>query len=66
MKNSHKGSAENPVENISFRKHRNRCEDNIKTDLNGTGLELEHCINLTQNKDQWWSLADTVTNHRVP
>jgi hypothetical protein len=43
-----------------------RWEDNIKMDLRETGLEGVDLIHLIQSRGQWWALADTVMNLRLP
>jgi hypothetical protein len=43
-----------------------RWDDNIKTDLRGIGWGGMDWIHLTQNRDQWQALVNTVMNFRVP
>ena len=40
--------------------------DNIKMTLTEIGSEGVHCINLTQARDKWRDLVNTVMNFRVP
>jgi hypothetical protein len=47
-------------------KHRHRWEDNIKMDLGELGWDCMDWINLTQDKDQWRALVNTVMKFRVP
>jgi hypothetical protein len=43
-----------------------RWEDNIKMDLEEMGIGDVDWINLTQDRDRWWALVNTVMNLRVP
>jgi hypothetical protein len=45
---------------------RHRLENNIRMDLRETGGEGRNWIHLTQNRDQWKVLADTIMNLRIP
>jgi hypothetical protein len=47
---------------------RPRCRwvDNIKIDLRDVGWDGVNWIDLTQERDQWRALVDTVMNLRVP
>jgi hypothetical protein len=45
---------------------RRRWVDNIKMDLREIGLGGMDWIDLAQDRDQWWSLVNTVMNLRVP
>ena len=47
-------------------KTQRRCEDNIKTDLNGIGWEGADWIQLTQNRENIWAVVNKVVNLRVP
>jgi hypothetical protein len=40
--------------------------NNIKMDLREIGWDGINWINLTQNRDQWRALANTIMNFRVP
>jgi hypothetical protein len=44
---------------------RRRWEDNIKMDIREIVLEAVNWINLTQDRDWWQDLANTVTHFRV-
>jgi hypothetical protein len=44
---------------------RRRWEDNIKTDLQEVGSDI-NWIELAQNRDRWRTLVNAVMNHRVP
>jgi hypothetical protein len=50
----------------SLGRPRRRLKDNIKTDLRDVGLGGMDWINLTQDKDRWWVLVNTVMSLRVP
>jgi hypothetical protein len=41
-------------------------EDNIKIDLKEIGWEGVDWMHLTQDRDQWRNLVNTVMNLRVP
>jgi hypothetical protein len=43
-----------------------RWEDNIKRDLGEIGWGGVDSIDLSQDRDQWRGLVDTVMNFRVP
>jgi hypothetical protein len=45
---------------------RRRWVDNIKMDLIGIGWDGMDWIHLTQDRDQWRALVNTVMNLRVP
>jgi hypothetical protein len=45
---------------------RHRWEDNIKMDLQGVGGVCGGWMKLTQNRDRWRALVNTVRNLRVP
>jgi hypothetical protein len=47
-------------------KPRRRWEDNIRMDLRVIGWGGMDWIDLTQDRDQWRSLVNTVMNLRVP
>jgi hypothetical protein len=48
------------------RRPRRRYEDNIKMDVRDIGWGGVDWIHLTQDKDQWRALVNTVMNLRVP
>jgi hypothetical protein len=45
---------------------RRRWVDNIRTDLREVGWGDMHCIGLTQDRDRWRALVNSVLNLRVP
>jgi hypothetical protein len=47
-------------------KPRRRWPDNIKMDLREIGWEGMGWIDVTQDRDQWRALVNTVMNLRVP
>jgi hypothetical protein len=53
-------------ENRLYARPRSRWEDNIKMDLKEVGWEGADWINLTQHRDQWRPLVNTVMNIWFP
>jgi hypothetical protein len=49
-----------------LRRPRRGWEDNIRMDLREIGWGGIDWIDLAQDRDQWWALANTVMNLRVP
>jgi hypothetical protein len=47
-------------------KPRRRWDDNIKTDLREVGWGVMDWTNLTQDRDKWRALVNTVMNLRIP
>ena len=47
-------------------RHKHRCEDNIKMDLQEVGCAGMDWIELAQVRDRWWALLIVVMNLRVP
>ena len=45
---------------------RRRWEDNIKTDLQEVGFGGMDWIELAQDRDMWWALANVAIKLRVP
>ena len=45
---------------------RRRWEENIMMDLQEMGFGSMDCIDLAQDTDSWWALANAVMNLRVP
>jgi hypothetical protein len=41
-------------------------EDNIRMDFKKTRWKVVDWIHLSQEKDQWWVVVNTVMNLRVP
>jgi hypothetical protein len=56
----------NPEEKRPLGRPRRRWVDNINIDLREIGFDGMNCIDLTQDRDQWRALVNTVMNHRVP
>ena len=48
------------------RRPRHRWEDNIKMDLQEVGCESVDWFDVTQDRDRWRALVNSVTNLRVP
>jgi hypothetical protein len=49
-----------------LRRLRCRWEDNIRTDLMETGWEGVNWMHVTQDRNQWQALVNTVTNLQIP
>jgi hypothetical protein len=47
-------------------KERDHWEDNIRMDLREIGWDGVDWINMTQDRDQWRDLVNTILNLRVP
>jgi hypothetical protein len=45
---------------------RHRCDDNIKMDVKGMGLEGMDRNHLAEGRDNGWAVVITVMNLRVP
>jgi len=43
-----------------------RLKDNIRKDLRETGREGVGWIHLSQDRDHWWPLVNTILNLQVP
>jgi hypothetical protein len=54
------------VKKEKSRRPRRRWEDNIRIDLRETAWERVDWMHVTQDRDQWRGLANTVMNLRVP
>jgi hypothetical protein len=55
-----------PDGNRQLGRPRRRCLDNIKIDLREIGWGGIDWIDLSQDRDQWRALVNTVMNLRVP
>jgi hypothetical protein len=53
-------------ERRSLGRPRRRCVDNIKMDLREIGCNGRDWIDLSQDRDPWMTLLNTVMNLRVP
>ena len=47
-------------------KPRGRWEDNIRTDLNGMGINTRNWVDSAQHRDYWRVLLNAALNLRVP
>jgi hypothetical protein len=66
MRNEYKISVGKPEGNRPLRRPRCRWEDNMKMYLKETGFGTVDWIDLAQDGDRWWAVANTVMNLRVP
>jgi hypothetical protein len=55
-----------PLGKRQFGKLRHTCEGNIKMDLQEMGCGSMDWIEMTEDKDSWWALVNTVMNIRLP
>jgi hypothetical protein len=55
-----------PEWEILLRRPRCRWKDDITMDLREEGFEDVNCMNLAQDRDQWWALVNMVMNFQVP
>jgi hypothetical protein len=65
-RNAHRILVGKPEGKRPLGRPRCRWEDNIKMDLREIGWGGVNWIHLTQYRDQWRSLVNTVMNLRVP
>jgi uncharacterized protein YebE (UPF0316 family) len=49
---------------VTNRRSRSRLENNIRTELRQVGWVVMDWINLGQNRDRLWALANTLINRR--
>jgi hypothetical protein len=52
--------------NLKERRPRHRWYDNIRMDLREIGWEVVDWTHVTQDRDQWQALVNTVMNLQVP
>jgi hypothetical protein len=64
--NSYRILAGKPGRKRPLGRPRRRWEDNIEMDIRETGWDGVELIDLTQDRDQWRALVNTVMNLRVP
>jgi hypothetical protein len=65
-RNAYRILVEKPEGKRPLGKPRHRWVDNIKMDRKEMGWDGIDWIDLTQNRDQWSALVNTVMNLRVP
>jgi ribosome biogenesis protein Nip4 len=65
MRNTHKILVRKPRGKRPLRRPRHKQEDNIRIDLQEVGWEVVEWIHLTQNKDQWRALVNSVMKLQV-
>jgi hypothetical protein len=51
---------------VSYSVSRHRWENNIRMEVRKIGWEVVDWIHLTQDRDQWQGLLNTVMKRRVP
>jgi hypothetical protein len=66
MRNSYKILAGKPEGNRPLGRSRRRWEGNIIIDHREMGWEGVDWIHVAQDRDQWWTVVNTVINLRVP
>jgi hypothetical protein len=66
MRNSYNILVEKPEGNRQLGIHRRRWEGNIRLDLREMGWEDVDLMHLAQERNQRWTLLNTVMNLRVP
>jgi hypothetical protein len=55
-----------PIGKRPLGRPRRRWEDNIRIDLNETGINMRYWINSDQDRNYWRALVNAVLNLRVP
>jgi hypothetical protein len=65
-RNAYRIFVRKPEGNRPLGRPRRRCVDNIKMNLKEIGGDCMDWIDLSQDRDQWRALLDTVMNLRVP
>jgi hypothetical protein len=66
MRNALNVLVEKPERKRPLGKLRHTWEDNIKMDLREIGREGVDCTHLTQDRDQWRAVVNTIMNIWVP
>jgi hypothetical protein len=64
--NAYKGLARKPEGKRPLKRHRRGWEDNMRLDLREIGWKGVDWMHMTQDRDQWWGLVNTVMNLRAP
>jgi hypothetical protein len=65
-KNAYRILVGNPRGKRPLERPRRRWENNIKMDLREIGWDGMDWVDLSQDRDQWWALVNTIMNLRVP
>jgi len=63
MRNAYNNLIGKPEGKKPLGRSRRRCENNNRMDLGWEGMNW---IYLSQDRDQWWAVVNTVMNLRVP
>jgi hypothetical protein len=66
MRNAYKILVGKPEGKRPLGRPRQRWEDNIRMDLREIGWEGMDWVPLAQDRDQWWTLMNTVMNLWIP
>jgi len=65
VRNAYKVVVGNPERKRPLGSRSRRWEDNIRMDPRIMGSEVVDRMHLTEDRDQWWTVVNTVMNHRV-
>jgi hypothetical protein len=66
MRNAYNILVGKPEEKRPLGRRRRKWEDNIRMDLREIGWEGVDCMYLTQDRDKWWAVVNTVMNLLTP
>jgi len=65
VRNAYKVVVGNPERKRPLGSRSRRWEDNIRMDLREIGRKGVNWMHPAQDRDQWWTVVNTVMNHRV-